>query len=249
MFRKIILIWAVTALIGIFVFLGKNTETPSPNNSTLEPIEKIPQQEETSLFPSQTLPLSNDPKDIAWALFQKYLDHNKNRDLNGVKSTVYKLADVCEDPKQRIDCEARMGSAYSYGKELKKQDFKNIWIDEKQMILSTDFWIEDSDDMNMIGRFRSILFFVKNQNGEWKVLSWSPNKGGATSKGEASEEELNARILTWTEDGDQDGIADYSEECLDKPGDTTCTKTNPKMRDTDGDGIWDGVQALIQKLN
>ena len=27
-------------------------------------------------FPGQTLPLSNNPKDVAWAVFQKYLEYN-----------------------------------------------------------------------------------------------------------------------------------------------------------------------------
>src|SRR3989344_130855 len=108
------------------------------------------------------LPLSNDPKDVAWNLFQKYLNFNKIKNKEGVKSVVYKIAAVCEDPKTTIECEGRMGAAYQYGNTLKKEYFVNVWQDEKQIILSTDFWIEDSDDMDLLGRFRSIIYFRRD---------------------------------------------------------------------------------------
>lgn len=247
MIKKIIvlLIILVAVLSGFYVI--KNNENVDPTLQTdPENIGKITINPEV---PDITLPLSNDPKDAAWNLFQKYLEYNKTRNLAGIKSVVYKIAPVCEDPKTRIDCEARMGAAYSYGNAFKKSDFVHFWSDEKQAILATDFWIENNKDMNLIGRFRSIIFFLKDEAGNLKMLSFSPTQGGATGRGEASEEELTARVTRWSEDTDQDGIADYNEECLGAKEGEVCNKTNPKMRDTDGDGLWDGVQALIQKLN
>lgn len=195
-------------------------------------------------IPGQTLPLSNDPKDVAWAVFQKYLTYNKVKDIEGVRSMVYKIAPVCEDPKTRIDCEARMGAAYSHGITLKKEDFTNVWSDDRQTILASDFKIQE--DESVIGRNRSIIFFVKDENGNLKMLSFSPFKGAVVSKGTASREELNDRLVIYTEDGDEDGMADYDEQCLGAKEGEICTKTNPKIRDTDGDGLWDGVDALIK---
>ena len=192
------------------------------------------------------LPLSNDPKDVAWNLFQKYLNYNKNKNKEGVKSVVYKIAAVCTDPKTTIDCEGRMNSAWEYGSQLKKEDFVNVWQDEKQIILSTDFWIEDSDDMDLLGRFRSIIYFIRDVEGNLKLLSFSPSKGGATTKAGVGMEELNARIIRYTEDNDSDGMTDYSEECLDAQDRALCIETNPKIRDTDADGYWDGVDALLK---
>lgn len=234
------------AIIGLLVLIMRyqpGGPTDTKEESQLEKIALNPE------VPEMSLPLSNNPKDAAWNLFQKYLEYNKTRNLAGIKSVVYKIAPVCEDPKTRIDCEARMGAAYSYGNAFKKSDFVHFWSDEKQAILATDFWIENNKDMNLIGRFRSIIFFLKDEAGNLKMLSFSPTQGGATGRGEASEEELTARVTRWSEDTDQDGIADYNEECLGAKEGEVCNKTNPKMRDTDGDGLWDGVQALIQKLN
>jgi len=97
-----------------------------------------------------------------------------------------------------------------------------------------------------LGRHRAIIFFVKD-NESLKLLSFSPFKGATVSKGVASREEIDDRLIIYTEDKDEDGIADYDEECLSPKEGEVCVKTNPKIRDTDGDGLWDGVQALMTK--
>ncbi len=194
-------------------------------------------------IPEQTLPLSNAPKDVAWALFQKYLRYNKDQNLEGVRSVVYKVAPVCEDVKTTIDCQGRMGAAYAYGSALKKEDFTNVWSDENQIILASDFQIQE--DETAIRRSRAIIYFLKSQDSSLKLLSFSPSKGATAGKGTASKEELNDRIIRYTEDKDNDGLADYNEECLATTDGQACNKTNPKVRDTDGNGIWDGLQALM----
>lgn len=251
--KTIIFVVGILAIIALFwAFNSKLAFSPTAT-STPQTSEENNQTDEQSgdtgiLVPEQTLPFSNAPKDVAWAVFQKYLSYNKDKNLEGVKSVVYKVAPVCEDSKTRIDCEARMGSAYSYGSALKKEDFTNVWNDEKQIILSTDFWLESAKDLDQYGRFRSILFFVKGADNNWKLLSFSPYAGGAVNKGAASQEEIDSRLIIYTEDNDKDGMADYEEECLNKPNDSTCIKTSPKLRDTDGDGLWDSVEALMNSM-
>lgn len=196
-------------------------------------------------IPGQTLPLSNDPKTLAWAVFSKYLAYNKDQNLEGIKSVVYKISAVCNDPKTIIDCKARMGLAYQYGSALKKEDFTNVWSDSKQTILSTDFKIQEDD--SAIGRNKAIIFFVKDDAGSLKMLSFSPFKGAIVSKDTtASRKELDDRLIIYTEDNDQDGIADYDEQCLGVKEGEVCTKTDPKLRDTNGNGLWDGVEALMK---
>lgn len=191
---------------------------------------------------------NNNDKNIAWAVFQEYLSYNQNQDLDGVKSIVYKVAPVCASEETLIDCKARMGTAYSYGSVLKEEDFINVWSDKKQIILATDFWTESIPVLDQYGRFRSIIFLIKGEDGEWKILSFSPTAGGVTTKGTATEEEVNERVVRYTEDNDLDGRPDYEEECLSVKEGQTCIKTDPKLRDTDGDGLWDGVQVLIESM-
>ncbi len=242
----LIIIWLLIA----FAFKYKNNS----HTSTIVPIIKTNKTNKKeaitdnksnrikSQLPKQTLPLSNSPKDVAWRLFQKYLAYDKIGDLKGVKSVVYKVASVCENPKTAIDCKARMNLAYLYGSKLKKEDFVNVWNDKKQIILATNFKIQE--DANVIGRNRAIIFFIRDKKG-LKMLSFSPFKGAVSDKGTASKKELNYRIINYTEDKDKDGIADYKEECLAVKTGEICVKTNPNLRDTNGDGWWDGIETLI----
>lgn len=242
--KKIITITGIIALILVLFFVFKNVSlAPVVDNDSGANTGKI---KINPNIPDQTLPLSNAPKDVAWALFQKYLAFNKARDFEGVRGAVYKIASVCADPKTRIDCEARMNLAYQYGSILKKEDFVNVWSDEKQIILATDFWLESIEKLDQYGRFRSIIFFVKGEDDNWKLLSFSPTMGNATNKGAASREEVDARLIIYTEDKDKDGIADYVEECIPVDIKETCVPTSSKIRDTDGDGWWDGVEALMK---
>lgn len=240
--KKLIIVSGILVIaLGLFLFILGPSPAASPAVTGGKGFSNIDIKPELLNI---SLPLSNSPRDAAWAVFQKYIGYNKTRDLEGVRSVVYKVAPVCEDPKLRIDCEARMGLAYAYGKDLKKNDFVNVWSDQKQTILSTDFNTREDD--NVIVRTRAIIFFIRDESGNLKMLSFSPLKGASTEKSTASKEELDYRIMRYTEDKDIDGVADYEEECLAVKEWETCVKTDPKIRDTDGNGWWDGVQALMR---
>lgn len=235
--KKILYILVGLIILGVILFFAKPNPVTPENKNNFTTTKK-----DNSLIPDINLPFSNDPKDKAWELFQTYLNYNKARDIEKIRSVVYKISPVCEDQKTIIDCESRMNAAYGYGSQLKKADFENIWEDDKQLILSSNFWEEENDVS--IGRFRAIIFFIKDQS-SLKLLSFSPAKGAAIQRSDASIEELKTRAIRYTEDSDNDGKSDYTEECLDATPDKTCTKTNPTLRDSDSDGFWDGLEALF----
>src|SRR3989344_9440770 len=246
--KKILGIVGLVVIIVVLIFFISKYKSGISDVSTTTPKTNISDSSYDGLsqiepdFLGQDLPLSNSPKNVAWETFQKYLKYNKEQNLEGVKSIVYKVAPICEDVKNTIECKARMSLAYQYGSVLKKENFVNIWSDEKQIILATDFKIEEDD--SILGRHRAIIFFVKD-NESLKLLSFSPFKGATISKGVASREEIDDRLIIYTEDKDEDGIVDYDEECLSPKEGEVCVKTSPKIRDTDGDGFWDGINVLI----
>ena len=245
--KKIIFsLLAVILVAGSVYFINSKKAEPvdTPLITSEQPGEQIVQNaQSTSTAP--TTPTTSEKeaiKNMAWSLFQKYLSYNKESNLAGVKSSVYKISEVCNMETPNQECKDRMQSAYSYGSVLKSQEFKNVWYDEKQIIISTDFWTENSPEVGAYGRFRAIIFFVKDQSGNWKMLSFSPFKGSITSTKEFKEgAEAQAKIQS--DDLDMDGLADFDEECKD--GNRACLKTDPKKRDTDGNGLWDGVEALM----
>jgi hypothetical protein len=236
--RKIITIVVVLVVIGVLFFAFKNISfAPVKNNLPVQTNQIEPN------LPEQTLPLSNDPKDVAWALFQKYLAYNKDHNLDGVKSVVYKVNPVCAAAVASDECKNRMDSAYSYGSAFRKADFTNVWSDGKQTILATDFKI--GEDSQFISRTRSIIFFIGDKS-NLKLLSFSPDKGAVLEKASSTRAELINKLTVLTEDKDQDGVADYNEQCLSVPAGQTCVKTDPTLRDTNGNGWWDGVEALMK---
>lgn len=242
---KILYVILVLFAVGAIFFIINRSE-PSRANSNNTGAED---QNGSSIIPNLpdiNLPFSNSPQDVAWDLLQKYLEFNRQRDLEGVRSTVYKVAPVCNDPKLVLDCHARMGLAYNYGSQLKKQDFKNVWSDQKQIIISTDFRFEE--DENNASRNRGIIFFIYDENNKLRLLSFSPFRGSIISKGAMNTEETKNLIERWTDDADQDGIEDYTEECLDQNTKDICVKTDPKSRDSDNDGLWDGTEFFMNKI-
>ncbi len=250
MIKKIFLVLIIIVLASLFWFFRGKTDSgiktntgldQQPTNTETEDLNKneviVPDVKKLDVN------ISKSPKDIAWDHFQKYLSYNQSLKLDQVKSAVYKISPVCDIQFANPECIDRMNAAYSYGKELKKEDFAKVWSDKKQIVLATEFKLETEGEA--IRRGRSILFFIYTEGGELKLLSFSPFKGAVIGKGTASDQELIDKVTTYTNDQDEDGMPDYDEECLGTTN-TDCVKTNPKIRDTDQNGWWDGVQALMK---
>ncbi len=188
------------------------------------------------------------PLTQSWNTLQKYLKAAQNKDVETLKNLSYQVSDSCknynESAENKKDCDQKMDTVAYFGSVFVKKEFINVWSDDRQTILSTDFkWDEDKDRM---ARSRGIVFFVKGEDGVLKVLSFNDAKGAFVSKGDAKKEELEARLIRYTEDMDMDGKEDYLEECLSAAQTEFCKKTDPKVRDTDGDGLWDGIQVLFK---
>jgi hypothetical protein len=180
-------------------------------------------------------------KDEAWSVLEQYLNFAKDKNIEGVKSLSYQISDDCKDIAKKARCEEKITSVYLIGTALHKDDFKNIWSDKKQIILTTDFFRADDEDY--AGLARSAVFFVKD-GGKIKVLSFTPGRGAFTPKASSTEAEIITILNAKSKDEDQDGLQDAAETCTDLES-SNCVKTDPTKRDTDGDGYWDGIEALF----
>jgi hypothetical protein len=147
-----------------------------------------------------------------------------------------------------------MDNVYSIGSSLKKEYFTYTWSDNKQIVLATDWSIGTEGDFAT--RMRAIIYFVIDQSGNIKLLSFKPAQGTFISKYDKdasgnpvklSDKELNDRLIKFTEDKDQDGIEDFIETCSGISDTSACIKTDPTKRDTNGNGFWDGLEAIFYK--
>ena len=133
-----------------------NQNRENDNNDPIAPLVAV------STVPSTpvTVDLPNTPRTVAWQVFQNYLEFARTHNLQGIKSLSYQMSATCLDPAKEKECFALMDGVYNIASSFKIEDFKNIQLDERQIILFTD--IQDNA--------RAALFFVRDENGTPKML-------------------------------------------------------------------------------
>lgn len=236
-------------LIIAFVLLTYFKNKPTDPTISLESIDTV-EISSSTVETNTPNAISADAsiKDKSWAVLQKYVEFAKNKNIEGVKSLSYQLTDSCKNystEEEKKDCDARMSTVAFFGGAFAKKDFVHIWSDNRQIILATDFRIEENEEA--ISKTRSMIYFVID-SGVIKVLKFDPAKGSIMKKtSEITKEERDRKLLEFTTDADMDGIEDYLEKCLSISQDSSCIKTDPTKKDSDGDGFWDGIEALFYK--
>ncbi len=235
-------------LVIAFVYLTYFKNKPTDPTISLESIDTVEISSSTDSVNTTDNTNTLSIKEKSWAVLQKYVEFAKNKNIEGVKSLSYQLTDSCKNystEEEKKDCDARMSTVAFFGGAFAKKDFVHIWSDNRQIILATDFRIEENEEA--ISKTRSMIYFVID-GGVIKVLKFDPAKGSIMKKtSEITKEERDRKLLEFTTDADMDGIEDYLEKCLSISQDSSCTKTDPTKRDSDGDGFWDGIEALFYK--
>ena len=187
---------------------------------------------------------AQDLKLSAWAVFQTYLEVVKNYDVEGLKILSYQLSDDCLDESKLAKCKERMGTAYYFGQSFNLDDITKISYDKKQIILSTDY--TKTLEATSTGMIRGLIYFVRDGS-DIKFLSMEPFDGIVTLRSTEATTTAEARLKELTQDSDRDYLPDIEETCEDTNSASNCIKTNPKKRDTDGNGFWDSTQVLFYK--
>ena len=182
-------------------------------------------------------------KDRAWLVLEQYLRAAKKHEVETIKQLSYQIGDSCAKYGQTAssteDCDRRMDTVAFFGSTLKKSDFKNMWSDSKQIILTTE--LERMDNATLASLSKAIIYFVVDKNGTIKLLKFNDSVGISIMKENRSMEEIDGYLNKVMADEDLDGKLDEIELCIGQP--EICIKTDPKQRDTDGDGFWDGTEA------
>ena len=164
-----------------------------------------------------------------WFVFQRFVQALKIQSVRSLNSVSYKPIPTCGS-----NCSQMFSFVYSSVKDLKREDFVNVWSDGRQMILSTNpIKQEDATSLNYT---KNYLYFVRGADGSIKFLQETSPSWGHTKVGtNLTEAQIDAEVQAMMVDTDKDGLTDMNE-----------LKTDPKKRDSVGDGWWDGVRVLIQ---
>ncbi len=237
-----------TGIFGYFYLKNEKSagssvlNTPSVVNNTPTNAEKNDVNQNTSFVaPSPTPTIDNNAatSDDLWPIFDKNADALKNKNIEAFNATSYKKITAAEE-SQFYQLASFL---YSEMKKINKDDYTNKYRDDNQAIYSTNPVREDSSISYSYKQ--GFVMFVK-KDGLWKLLSiipnkeWSISKSGTNETPEQIEKDLQEMIL----DSDKDGITDMDELCKGaQEFNPQCVKTDPRNRDTDGDGWWDGIEA------
>jgi hypothetical protein len=216
---------------------NQNVDSPAVENNTADSANIIKQQ--TSIPPATTVTTPAPVPQIAtsdylWSVFDQYNNKLKNANYNDYVASE-PPSSVLMSPTQFAQL-----SAFTYNENMKlnKADFVNKWQDDKQAIFSTNPVRTETADSN--GYTQTKISFIKD-NGAWKILLISPSNSWSVLKstGASGEKDLQAMIS----DSDKDGLTNWEETCSGANHyNTSCVKTDPNKRDTNGNGWWDGIE-------
>jgi hypothetical protein len=176
--------------------------------------------------------------DNLWTVFDSLNEALKNKDVAAFNAVSY-----VQVPASQVEQFSQMASfLYAQDQKINKADFINKWQDDKQAIYFTN--PIKADDSTSYSYTQAQISFVKD-SGVWKVLmvspsiSWGVAKSGTSETASQVEKTLQAMII----DTDKDGLTDEDETCSGgSKYDSRCVKTDPNKRDTNGNGLWDGIE-------
>ncbi len=223
----------ISKLLGGFMEQQVANEVLIPLEST-SPVASIENSPKPPVA-NQSSNISSDPL-LAYDKFIKSL-----KDGNVGEYNKYSYFGLSKEEEGQF----KFASAMVYGMaNINPKSLVIKWEDDKQAIYMTE--IKKSDDLQFYRYEQSRVVLVKDSE-QWKVLESIIARGWNVSK-TITQTEADKMLQGMSLDTDQDGITDKDELCADtKSADPKCVKTDPKKRDTDGNGYWDGVDAIRNK--
>jgi hypothetical protein len=234
----------LVALIALFLWFRPRNVDVARNDDGLGGIATSTEEVEISEAEAIT---NLSIRDRAWNVLTSYLDRARNHDIAGVKALSHEQSATCADAKLQKECFALMDNVFEISKEMKKENFVNVWQDKNQIILSTELEKVKVEDLD--GYERGYAYFTVDEDNNIKVLNFNPNRGWYIDPkvGTTTSESIKLRFEAMMLDTDEDGLPDEQESCSGSYlGDPHCTLTDPKLRDTDKDGWWDGVEYFFK---
>jgi len=134
-----------------------------------------------------------------------------------------------------VTCKDKIKAQLDVYENIDQNDYVYGWEDARQAILSTDMY-----KMTVRGNTyyaKDFLYFYINKDGKRSILAYHTSSLETNSSVEAK--------LLFT-DTDYDSLGTVREKCeTPYKNDPTCFVSDPSIRDTDGDGWWDGLETFL----
>jgi hypothetical protein len=257
--KKNYIIVAVCILLAVLIYGGftlKGDKAGQNNSNEQEIVDNstVIEDKNTSSTPTEPKPVSPEIStpivDQLWKIFSQYLEFAKNQDRDNLKTVSYQLSQSCTPTPVTDECKSKMSAVYEAGKYITRNDFAEVWSDQKQAIVLSE--AKKMEDSQSVGYQKSILVFAKNSQGQYGLLALDPQRSWLAKKSATTtNESLYKTVSDSMIDTDKDGVTDDFEKCIFPDSIlviSECIKTDPAKRDTNGDGWWDGVGMYIDSF-
>jgi|GEM_PF-1079287 hypothetical protein len=265
-----LIIVASVAVLGGAMFINYRASQKTADVAIGEPVDSIDNTQTLSQDETQNIPadnpgesLSSDvaketlsvaPKSVdssvptdeqLWAVFDNLVEVAKSGDIA-------KYVDLTNDRSvlswEESQFKEYITWFYEENKDFVKSDFDIRWKDNKQAIFSTGPVKDLITDPNGDQYVERQIIFAKIDS-SWEFLGSSYDSFGFSPSVSLSAQEKQKEVQDRFLDSDKDGVRDQEEVCGGSlQYKSSCVKTDPTKRDTDGDGWWDGVDKTISRF-
>ncbi len=241
---SIVVVLLLGSFVGIYFYLENKKEyvAIAEDNILLEHDHSTHDHSEIDTkSASVTTTTTSTNKSDLWPIFDKMLVALRDQNISEYNKYSYRQVPL----DQRSQFSQISSFLYSQSKNISKVSYVNKWQDAKQAIYSTE--PKKVDTEKSYSYVQSVVKFIYTNN-TWKVVNVNPEITWSIAKStnKLTTAEVDAELRAMFLDTDKDGITDVEEKCIGSfQGDSKCIKTDPNKRDTDGNGLWDGIDASI----
>ena len=167
--------------------------------------KEVPTQSKILEFPSLGFSLDafnilkvpgySDPVgDEAFSVFSQYLVFAENHDREGIRTTNHQISEACADESRREECYQNMDNFYRFTSHLKREDFTEVYADDRQVVLATDT-MDMRDTPLRVSEGRAVLYFTRDSEGNPKMLGVKFCKPGEVFTADCFETDPQKRDL------------------------------------------------------
>lgn len=240
---SIVVVLLIGAFVGAYFYMENRKDLPVATEST-QIDQSVPNtistETETKSAAVTTTTTTTNKSDL-WPVFDKMLIALRDQNISEYNKYSYRQVPL----DQRSQFSQISSFLYAQSKNISKVNYVNKWQDAKQAIYSTE--PKKVDTEKSYSYVQSVVKFIYTNN-TWKVVNVNPEITWSIAKStnKLTTAEVDAELRAMFLDTDKDGITDVEEKCIGSfQGDSKCIKTDPNKRDTDGNGLWDGIDASI----
>ena len=105
-------------------------------------------------------------RDSAWQTFAQYRSYAEASDIEGVKTLSHQVSATCQNEATLEECKELMNSVFLFTSDWDKEEFPQVFFDDKQIVLSTGAAVVGENGEKAM----TSIIYTRTSDGTPKVL-------------------------------------------------------------------------------